>query len=186
MNKLKLDDEAVAFLEELCATLPETEVDCNLSLKVLDNLKKTYQDEDIRAASARACRALISRYNEKANDFFDKIIDSYTTAYQKSEPKLDDLGRKKINPLKDSYSDHRLTLARILIECIPVASTKSVNKLLTFFIPSALTDRNTRVQETMLEAAIVLINEHGSKRTQFIMSTLQTFMSKKIEKCRGR
>lgn len=181
MNKLNLDDEAIAFLEEICATVPDTKVDHNLCLVVLDNLKKTYHDDEVRESSARACKALISKYNEKANDFFEKVIELYTVAYQKSEPKLDDLGRKKINNLKDSYSDQRLSLSKILVQCIPVASTKSVNKLMQFFVPFALTDRNDAVQETMLEAAIILINEHGSKRTQFILSTLQTFLSKQAK-----
>lgn len=178
MDKLKLDEEAVAFLEEIISDSTDNKLDANLCLKVLDNLKKTYHDESARECSARACRALIDKYNEKANDFFEKIIESYQVAYQKSNPKIDDLGRKKINPLKDAYSDHRLTLARILIECIPLATTKSINKLIPFFVPAAISDRNTRVQETMLEAAIALVNEHGSKRTQFIMSSFQTFLSK--------
>lgn len=178
MNKLNLDEEAIAFLEDVCSTSPDIKVDCNLCMIVLDNLKKTYTDDEARDAAARSCRCLLAKYNEKANDFFEKIIEIYTNAYQKSEPKLDDLGRKKINPLKDSYSDQRLSLARILIECIPLATTKSVNKLVPFFVPSAVSDRNTRVQEMMLEAAIVLINEHGSKRTQFIMSSLQNFLAK--------
>lgn len=178
MNKLNLDEEGIAFLEEICSASPDNKLDANLCLKVLENLKKTYHDDDARDASARACKALLLKYNEKANDFFDKLIDLYQAAYQKSEPKIDDLGRKKINPIKDSYSDQRLSLARILIECIPVATTKSVNKLVPFFVPGAISDRNTLVQETMLEAAVVLVNEHGNKRTQFIMSTFQTFLSK--------
>lgn len=178
MNKLNLDEEAVAFLEDVCSSTSDIKVDADLCLKVLENLKKTYHEETARDACARACKALLIKYNEKANDFFDRIIDLYTQAYQKSEPKLDDLGRKKINPNKDSYSDQRLSLARILVECIPQATTKSVNKLVSFFVPGALTDRNTMVQETMLEAAIVLVNEHGNKRTQFIMSTFQNFLTK--------
>lgn len=178
MNKLGLDEEGVAFLEEICLTSPETKVDAELCMKILENLKKTYHDESARDACARVCKAILTKYNEKANDFFDRVIELYTQAYQKSEPKLDDLGRKKINPDKDSYSDQRLSLARILVECIPQATTKSVNKLVPFFVPGALTDRNTLVQHTMLEAAIVLVNEHGNKRTQFIMSTFQTFLTK--------
>lgn len=178
MNKLNLDEVAVAFLEDICSTSSDTKVDANLSMKVLENLKKTYHDDALRETAARACSALLVKYNEKANDFFDKIIELYQSAYQKSEPKIDDLGRKKINPLKDSYSDQRLSLARILIECIPHATTKSVNKLVPFFIPGALSDRNTRVQETMLKAALVLVNEHGSKRTQFMQTSFQTFLAK--------
>lgn len=178
MNKLNLDEEAIIFLEEICSSSPDIKVDANLCLKVLDNLKKTYQDDATRDAAARACRALLFKFNEKANDFFDKIIDLYQTGYQKSEPKFDDLGRKKINPLKDSYSDQRLSLSRILVECIPLATTKSINKLIPFFVPGAVSDRNTRVQETILEAALVLVNEHGSKRTQFIMASFQTFLTK--------
>lgn len=178
MNKLNLDEEAIIFLEDICSTSADIKVDANLCMKVLDNLKKTYNDDTSRDVAARACRALLLKFNEKANDFFDKIVELYQTAYQKSEPKFDDLGRKKINPLKDSYSDQRLSLARILIDCVPLATTKSVNKLVPFFVPGAISDRNIRVQETMLEAAIVLINEHGSKRTQFIMSSLQTFLTK--------
>lgn len=178
MDKLNLDEDAAAFLEDILATVPDAKVDANLCLKVLENLKTTYHEDKKRNASARACRALLNKYNEKANEFFDKLIESYQTSYQKSEPKLDDLGRKKINPLKDSYSDHRLTLATILIECIPGATTKAVNKLIPFFVPGAISDRNTRVQETMLDAALVLVNEHGSKRTQFIMSSFQTFLAK--------
>lgn len=171
-------------MEEFVSSLPNNNDNnnkldlTNLCLIVLDNLKSTYHDDHVRNASARACRALIAKYNEKANDFFDKIIELYQTAYAKSEPKTDDLGRKKVNPLKDTYSDQRLTLATILIECIPLATTKSINKLVPFFVPGAISDRNTRVQETMLEAAVVLVNEHGNKRTQFIMSTFQTFLSK--------
>lgn len=178
MNKLNLDEEAIAFLEDICSTSPEAKVDCNLCLKVLDNLKKTWHDDAIRDSAARACRALLAKYNEKANEFFDKLIELYQVAYQKSEPKFDDLGRKKINPLKDSHSDQRLSLARILTYCVPLATTKSVNKLVPFFVPGAISDRNIRVQETMLEAAVALVNEHGSKRTQFIMSTFQTFLTK--------
>lgn len=178
MDKLNLDDDAISFLKEVCSVVPDTKVDSNLCMKVLENLKKTYHDNALRDAAARACRALLMKYNEKANEFFEKIIELYTTAYQKSEPKTDDLGRKKFNPLKDAYSDQRLSLARILIECMPIATTKSVNKLLPFFVPGAISDRNTLVQEAMLEAAIVLINEHGSKRTQFIMSALQNFLNK--------
>lgn len=178
MNKLNLDNDGIAFLEDVCANAQDAKIDCNLCIKVLDNLKKTYNDEPVREAAARACRALLAKYNEKANEFFDKIIELYQTAYQKSEPKIDDLGRKKVNPLKDSYSDQRLTLARILTLCIPLATTKSVNKLVPFFVPGAIADRNIQVQEAMLEAAVALIDEHGSKRTQFIMSTMQTFLSK--------
>ena len=179
MNKLDLDEEALAFLEEFCSSLPNTKVDADLCIKILDSgLKKTYHDDSLRGAAARACSALLSKYNEKSNDFFDEVIKIYSTAYQKSEPKTDDLGRKKINPLKDSCSDQRLSLARVLVECIPHATTKSVNKLVPFFVPGAISDRNTRVQETMLEAALVLVNSHGSKRTQFIMSSFQTFLTK--------
>ena len=178
MNKLNLDEEAVTFLEDICSISPDTKVDANLCIKVLDNLKKTYTDEEARNAAARACSALLAKYNEKANDFFDKLVEMYQIAYQKSEPKVDDLGRKKINPLKDSYSDQRLSLARILIECVPHATTKSVNKLVPFFVPGAMSDRNARVRETMLMAALVLVNEHGSKRTKFIMSSFQTFLTK--------
>uniref|UniRef100_A0A6G1S5U8 Translational activator GCN1 n=1 Tax=Aceria tosichella TaxID=561515 RepID=A0A6G1S5U8_9ACAR len=180
MNKLNLDEEAIAFLEDVCQLTPENKLDANLYIKILDNniLKRTYQDDSCRDAVARACAALLVKYNDKANEFFDKIIEMYQVAYQKSEPKIDDLGRKKINPLKDSYSDQRLTLAQILVKCVPHATTKSVNKLIPFFVPTAISDRNTRVQETMLEAALALINEHGSKRTQYIMSTFQTFLTK--------
>lgn len=178
MNKLNLDEEASLFLEDLCSTSPDIKVDANLCMKVLENLKKTYHEDATRDAAARACLALLVKFNEKANDFFDKIIELYQTAYQKSEPKFDDLGRKKVNPLKDSYSDQRLSLARLLVECIPMATTKSVNKLVPFFVPGAVSDRNLKVQEAMLEAAIALVNEHGSKRTQFIMSSFQTFLTK--------
>lgn len=171
MSKVNLDEEALAFLED-------AKIDCDLCLKVLDNLKKTYHDDAARNAAARACRALISTYNEKSNEFFDKLIELYKTAYQKSEPKLDDLGRKKINQLKDSYSDQRVSLATILKECMPLATAKSINKLVPFFVPGAISDRNTRVQEIMLEAAIRMVNEHGNKRTQFMMSSFQTFLTK--------
>ena len=110
MDKLKLDEEAVVFLEDLCASLPDAKLDADLCIKILDNLKRTYQDDSVRRAAARSCAALIIKYNEKANDFFDKIVSSYNDTYQKSEPKFDDMGRKKINPLKDGYSDHRLTV----------------------------------------------------------------------------
>lgn len=179
MNKLKLDEEAITFLtQEVCAGEQDIKVDANLYVKALDHLKKTFADDDAREACARACKALLAKFNDKTNEFFDKIMEMYQTAYKKSEPKIDDLGRKKINPLKDSNSDLRHTLARLLIECIPLATTKAVNKLLPFFVPLAISDRNTRVQELMLEASLVMINEHGSKRTQFFMSAFQTFLSK--------
>lgn len=180
INKLKLDDEGIAFLEDVCSASPDFKVDADLALKILDNniLKRTYNDDSCREACGRACAVLIVKYTEKANDFFEKIIEMYKSAYQKSEPKLDDLGRKKVNPLKDSYSDQRLTLAKMLYYCIPHATTKSVNKLIPFFVPGAISDRNIRVQETMLEAALVLVNVHGGKRTQFIMSSFQTFLNK--------
>lgn len=124
INKLNLDPGAMAYLEDICSLSPEFKVDANLCMKLLDNniLKRTYQDDECRDAAGRACAALLAKYNEKANDFFDKIIEMYQNAYVKSEPKTDDLGRKKLNPLKDSYSDQRLTLATMLIHCIPHAT----------------------------------------------------------------
>lgn len=177
MTKLQLDEDVSAIIEDTCNTL-NVKLDSSLCLKVLENLKKTYNDQEIREATAKTCRFLLLKYSDKANEFYEKVMDMYTKAYQQSEPKMDNLGRKKINPIKDGTSDLRLTLARILTVSAKAVPVKSVTKLVPFYVPAAVADRNTLVQSCMVEAAIALIDEHGGKKTQFMMATFQTFMTK--------
>jgi hypothetical protein len=130
---------------------------------------------NVRAAVGVAMRHLLESYPQESEHVFTRLVEIYREKNKLDPIILDSFGRPTSQSRTDPWNP-RSSVAVTLTEAVHLAPAESIQTLIEFFIPEALSDRNALVQSQMLEAAIKFVQSHGQQNVDPILTALQTFL----------
>ena len=129
----------------------------------------------LRGSIAYGLRFLLHMFPEEAGNIFSQLMELYRVKNKKPPVAIDAFGR----PTGDAAVDHygaRLGVALALTHTMSEANSSLIAHLVRFFVPLALSDRNEKVRNQMLEASIRLVDIHGKEGADDLLATLQKFL----------
>ena len=130
---------------------------------------------NIRPSIGLAMTSLLESFPEESEHVFTKLVKIYRENNKLSPAVIDTFGRPVQGSRQDLWQP-RMSVAVVLTETVHLASKSSIQSLIKFFIPEALSDRNAALQTQMLEAAIKFVNSHGQQNVDDILTGLQKFL----------
>ena len=132
----------------------------------------------MRSAAAEGLAKLLEERptTDKAAGVVDVLLATYSDKLEMIPPVIDHLGRT-VEPAIDHW-EPRSGIAMFLAKLAPLFDARMVGKVVSFFVPGGLGDRNEAVRKCMLEAAVVTINLHGKDTAEELLPVFEDFMEK--------
>ncbi|KAK4875808.1 hypothetical protein RN001_012230 [Aquatica leii] len=132
--------------------------------------------ECIQVSAAKSLGALIKDDRKQIQPIVERLLSIYKEALQIIPPKLDEFGRELEKPI-DTWGPRR-GVAVALAELAPYLDPNAIGKLIEFFVPSALGDRQEEVRKEMLAAALNIVELHGKDHVSTLLPVFENFMDK--------
>ena len=145
----------------------------NLAQEILQDLEDA--GAEVKRSSAAAMKILLQSFPQESEPIFQNLMQLYREHNKKPPIIIDAFGR----PTGETHPDRvgpRESVALCLKQLMEEASPTTIPSLISFFVPEALGDRNTELQNLMLEASIHFVDVHGKENVTILLNALQKFM----------
>nr|CAD7392316.1 unnamed protein product [Timema cristinae] len=132
--------------------------------------------DEIQKAGAEALAALLKEKTKLIDLVLNQLLEMYNSKLVVVPPKLDSFGRVIEQPI-DMW-EPRSGVALALTQIAPLLNSQSVVRLITFFVPTGLGDRNQQVRKNMLAAALAAVDIHGKETVNNLLPVFEDFLDK--------
>nr|CAD7442358.1 unnamed protein product [Timema bartmani] len=132
--------------------------------------------DEIQKAGAEALAALLKEKAKLIDLVLNQLLEMYNSKLVVVPPKLDSFGRVIEQPI-DMW-EPRSGVALALTQIAPLLNSQSVVRLITFFVPTGLGDRNQQVRKNMLAAALAAVDIHGKETVNNLLPVFEDFLDK--------
>ncbi|XP_045785525.1 eIF-2-alpha kinase activator GCN1 isoform X2 [Maniola jurtina] len=133
--------------------------------------------DELQRAAAAALAALVGRAPEPhaaADDVLQRLHEIYDDKLPMIPAVLDQFGHEQMAAV-DAWGARR-GVARALLALAPQVAAASVPRAMAFFVQRALADRADQVRDTMLAAAMALVDLHGKETLSSQLPVFEQFL----------
>lgn len=134
----------------------------------------THMVGPIRFAGAEALAAALQLNTKEVDPTVKRLIKLYTDKLTMTPAVVDNFGRE-LQPPIDVW-EPRAGIGLALQRMVPLMDSATVVRLVSFFVPKGLGDRDENVQKTMLNAALGMVDLHGKETIAKILPVFEKFI----------
>ena len=154
----------------------ELKISSDSALRILPYLES--KDAQLRRAAARAVAGCVKQQPGCFSDVLIRLQETYIECAKPRKPELDKYGMPLKKDLSDPWeSRHGIALA--LRELASVFPEENLLSFLEFLVQSGpLSDRNTSVRDSMVDAAVSVVTKRGKSQVEALMQLCETTLEK--------
>ncbi|QIW98844.1 hypothetical protein AMS68_004362 [Peltaster fructicola] len=147
-------------------------VEADSTLELLPYLER--KDVQLRRASARSLASAIEQHMDEFEDVLHKLQAAYLERAKPRKPELDRYGLPKKQDLSDPW-EARHGFALAFRELARVFPASQLVPFMNFLIESGpLSDANSTVRDSMVEAASAVVTQRGKDQVEALMKLCET------------
>ncbi len=146
--------------------------DPDLSMRVIDDV--THPVACVRSAGASALAELLEEDADSVSAVVQVLMDTFTEKLTMTKPVMDHLGRV-VQDAVDHW-EPRSGIALALKKLAPLFDVDTVASIADFLVPTALDDRNETVRNSVLDAAVHIVDIHGKQTAGELLPVFERFM----------
>ncbi len=150
----------------------ETDAYPGLSMGVIGDV--THPVSCVRSAGADALAALLEEDRGSVGAILAVLLDTYRDKLTMTKPVMDHLGRV-VQDAVDHW-EPRSGVAVALKKLAPFYESSDVAAIADFLVPTALDDRNESVRNSVLDAAVHVVDTHGKQTAGELLPVFERFM----------
>lgn len=130
----------------------------------------------VRVSAAKACGALLQKHPDELSKVLEDLRSNYNDFEILIPPVVDSFGRV----LEDSIDkwEGRCGIGLAMRELAPLMSTSQAEEYMKWIVTQTLGDRSAAVHVVMLEAAVEIVQIHGSSCLNSFIDIIETFLDK--------
>ncbi|XP_046839578.1 eIF-2-alpha kinase activator GCN1-like isoform X2 [Xenia sp. Carnegie-2017] len=131
--------------------------------------------DDIQQSASNALSAALEYHPNITDEILHLLIKVYNENLEIPALKQDNLGRV----IEESFPDHWKKRRGVAVALLKIASLFKYDEavtLFTFFVTTSLGDRNEKVRDEMLNAALVCLNHLGKENTSSLLAIFEDYL----------
>eukprot|EP00123_Amoebidium_parasiticum_P018627 comp24257_c0_seq1/m.44983 comp24257_c0_seq1/g.44983 ORF comp24257_c0_seq1/g.44983 comp24257_c0_seq1/m.44983 type:complete len:2647 (-) comp24257_c0_seq1:496-8436(-) len=129
----------------------------------------------IQGAVARALSAALAVHSGQTNIVVQRLLTRHDELHQLPPQKFDEYGRPIVEKFVDPW-EKRLGIATALKGIAPNITSNELMLVMDAFINCGFADRNAKVRDEMLAAALNVIENHGKENVSILLNIFENYM----------